>query len=179
MALRILPLDRAPPPDLEVCRGGHDPEDGEDGPIKARVLAPYVPTSCPGKGLERPIARRIAYAGKVARVYRRLRGDAGRIDSESLEMVMSACDVSLCGIIRRRATGEIGSAAYSIVASLPSYPMVPMRTETYQDLGECGHDDDLEHFHALIEHAYVEKICQVARAWFDAIHGSKSIQFEW
>ncbi|KAL6353983.1 hypothetical protein LRP88_12673 [Fusarium phalaenopsidis] len=128
------------------------------------------------------------FVDMLARVYRRLKGDAGRIDSESLEMAMSACDMNKEVARYHQKAGNrwdrvCGVLEYGLLAFIPYGPQTAstfgVKTERYQDLGKCGHNDDLARFRALIKCEHVEKICRVARAWFDATDGNKSIHFEW
>ncbi|KAL6359162.1 hypothetical protein LRP88_07379 [Fusarium phalaenopsidis] len=125
---------------------------------------------------------------QLARVYRRLRGDAGRIDSESLEMVMSACKMNKYVVRYHQKAGNkwdrvCGKLEYGLLAFIPYRPkkasLFGVNTDMYQALGLLYRGDDLARLHQLIDCKYVQKICQVAKAWFNAIDGNKSITFKW
>ncbi|RTE75424.1 hypothetical protein BHE90_010100 [Fusarium euwallaceae] len=125
---------------------------------------------------------------QLFRVYRQMRGDAGRMDTSCVEKVMSACNMTKSTLRYHLNAGKqweyvCGIFGEGLLAFIPDGPKkvnpFNVNMDMYKALGKRGHEHDLVRFHELIDCEYIGKICQVATGWFDAIDSNKPIKFKW
>ncbi|RSL40156.1 hypothetical protein CEP54_016182 [Fusarium duplospermum] len=107
------------------------------------------------------------FANMLSRVYREMRGDAGRMDTPGVDKVMSACNMTKSALWYHLKVGNqwehvCGTLGEGLLAFIPDGPQkvnpFNVNMEMYKTLGKKGYERDLARFHALIDCEYIKKI---------------------